>query len=87
MVAGPDLFLFDELSLGLAPTITIQLLDVLDVVLECGTTILLVEQSIGVALAVADTVFFMDRGEVEPLGSADGLDAAALTRRLIEGRV
>ena len=87
LVAGPDLLLIDELSLGLAPTITSQLLDVLDQVLDCGTTILLVEQSIGVALAVADTVFFMDRGVVEPLGSADNLDAGALTRRLIEGRV
>lgn len=87
LVAGPDLLLIDELSLGLAPTITSQLLDVLDQVLEFGTTILLVEQSIGVALAVADTVFFMDRGVVEPLGPADNLDAAALTRRLIEGRV
>ncbi|MCE9622627.1 MAG: MFS transporter [Actinomycetia bacterium] len=87
LVAGPDLLLIDELSLGLAPTITSQLLDVLDQVLECGTTILLVEQSIGVALAVADTVFFMDRGVVEPLGAADNLDAGALTRRLIEGRV
>ncbi|CAN5406255.1 hypothetical protein BH10ACT2_BH10ACT2_24200 [soil metagenome] len=87
LVAGPDLLLIDELSLGLAPTITSQLLDVLDQVLECGTTILLVEQSIGVALAVADTVFFMDRGVVEPLGAADNLDASALTRRLIEGRV
>lgn len=87
LVAGPDLLLIDELSLGLAPTITSQLLDVLDQVLEFGTTILLVEQSIGVALAVADTVFFMDRGEVEPLGPAANLDAGALTRRLIEGRV
>lgn len=87
LVAGPDLLLIDELSLGLAPTITSQLLDVLDQVLEFGTTILLVEQSIGVALEVADTVFFMDRGVVEPLGAADDLDAAALTRRLIEGRV
>lgn len=87
LVAGPDLLLIDELSLGLAPTITSQLLDVLDQVLEYGTTILLVEQSIGVALAVADTVFFMDRGVVEPLGPAENLDASALTRRLIEGRV
>lgn len=86
LVAGPDLLLIDELSLGLAPTITSQLLDVIDQVLEFGTTILLVEQSIGVALAVADTVFFMDRGVIEPLGSAGDLDAGVLTRRLIEGR-
>ena len=85
LMAGPDLLLIDELSLGLAPTVTGQLLDVVDQVLELGTTILLVEQSIGVALAVADTVFFMDRGIVEPLGKAAGLDADELIRRLLEG--
>ncbi|WP_420639524.1 MFS transporter [Candidatus Poriferisocius sp.] len=86
LMAGPDLLLIDELSLGLAPTVTGQLLDVLDHVLEFGTTILLVEQSIGVAFSVADTVFFMDRGVVEPLGPAEGLDADELTRRLLERR-
>jgi ABC-type branched-subunit amino acid transport system ATPase component/sugar phosphate permease len=86
LMAGPDLLLIDELSLGLAPTITSQLLDVVDQVLELGTTILLVEQSIGVALTVADTLFFMDRGTVEYLGDTDGLDADGLKRRLLEGR-
>ena len=86
LMAGPDLLLIDELSLGLAPTITGQLLDVVDQVLELGTTILMVEQSIGVALAVADTVFFMDQGTVEFLGDATALDADDLTRRLLEGR-
>lgn len=86
LMAGPDLLLIDELSLGLAPTVTGELLDVLDQVLEYGTTILLVEQSIGVALAVADSVFFMDRGTVEPLGPAADLDAESLTRQLLEGR-
>jgi branched-chain amino acid transport system ATP-binding protein len=78
--------LIDELSLGLAPTVTGELLDVVEQVVEFGTTILLVEQSIGVALAVADTVSFMDRGVIEPLGDADSLDADRLTRRLLEGR-
>lgn len=86
LMAGPDLLLIDELSLGLAPTVTGELLDVVDQVLDYGTTILLVEQSIGVALSVADTVFFMERGVVEFLGPAAGLDADDLTRRLLEGR-
>ena len=86
LMAGADLLLIDELSLGLAPAVTGQLLDVVDQMLDLGTTILLVEQSIGVALAVADTVFFMDRGMVEPLGKAAEIDADELTRRLLEGR-
>ena len=84
LVAGPDLLLIDELSLGLAPTVTVELLKVVERIASLGTTILLVEQSIGVALSVADTVFFMDRGRVSELGPATALDADALTLRLLE---
>ena len=84
LVAGPDLLLIDELSLGLAPTVTAELLKVVERISNLGTTILLVEQSIGVALSVADTVFFMDRGRVSELGPAAALDANALALRLLE---
>ena len=84
LVAGPDLLLIDELSLGLAPTVTVELLKVVERIANLGTTILLVEQSIGVALSVADTVFFMDRGRVSELGPAAALDANALALRLLE---
>ena len=85
LVAGPDLLLIDELSLGLAPTVTVELLKVVERIAGLGTTILLVEQSIGVALSVADTVFFMDRGRVSELGPAAALDADALALQLLEG--
>ena len=84
LVAGPDLLLIDELSLGLAPTVTVELLEVVERIAALGTTILLVEQSIGVALSVADSVFFMDRGRVSDLGPASALDADALALRLLE---
>ena len=84
LVAGPDLLLIDELSLGLAPTVTVELLKVVERIANLGTTILLVEQSIGVALSVADTVFLMDRGRVSELGPAAALDANALALRLLE---
>lgn len=85
LMAGPDLLLIDELSMGLAPMITASLLEVLEQVLAFGTTVLLVEQSIDVALTVADDVFFMDRGVVSQLGPASELDAGMLTRRLLAG--
>ena len=85
LVAGPDLLLIDELSLGLAPTVTVELLKVVERIAGLGTTILLVEQSIGVALSVADTVFFMDRGRVSELGPAAALNADALALQLLEG--
>ena len=86
LVAGPELLLIDELSLGLAPTVTAELLKVVERIVALGTTILLVEQSIGVALSVADSVFFMDRGRVSELGPAAALDADELARRLLEGQ-
>ena len=84
LVAGPELLLIDELSLGLAPTVTAELLKVVEDIAGLGTTILLVEQSIGVALSVADTVFFMDRGQLSALGPAAALDADELAHRLLE---
>jgi len=86
LVAGPELLLIDELSLGLAPTVTAELLRVVERIAALGTTILLVEQSIGVALSVADSVFFMDRGRVSELGPATALDADELAHRLLEGQ-
>ncbi len=86
LVAGPDLLLIDELSLGLAPTVTAELLKVVERIAALGTTILLVEQSIGVALSVADSVFFMDRGRVSELGPATALDADELAHRLLESQ-
>lgn len=86
LMAGPDLLLVDELSLGLAPTVTEQLLAVVEQIIELGTTILLVEQSIGVAMSLADSVYFMERGSVSFLGSSKEVDSDELSRWLLEGR-
>jgi ABC-type branched-subunit amino acid transport system ATPase component/predicted MFS family arabinose efflux permease len=60
----PRLLMIDELSLGLAPAIVEQLLDIVRRINEEGTTILLVEQSANVALVIADRAVFMDKGEI-----------------------
>ncbi|MBX3313091.1 MAG: MFS transporter [Actinobacteria bacterium] len=60
----PRLLMIDELSLGLAPTIVEQLLDVVRTLRDQGTTIILVEQSVNVALTVADRAYFMEKGEI-----------------------
>jgi branched-chain amino acid transport system ATP-binding protein len=60
----PQLLLVDELSLGLAPRVVEQLLDVLRRINAAGTTIVLVEQSVTVALAVAERAVFMEKGRV-----------------------
>ncbi|MDX6197117.1 MAG: branched-chain amino acid transport system ATP-binding protein [Actinomycetota bacterium] len=63
-VAKPRLLIIDELSLGLAPTIVAQLLDIVREIHADGATIILVEQSVNVALTVATRAYFMEKGEV-----------------------
>jgi ABC-type branched-subunit amino acid transport system ATPase component/ABC-type branched-subunit amino acid transport system permease subunit len=64
-LARPRLLMIDELSLGLAPVVVEQLLDVVKQLAERGTTIILVEQSVNVALTVANTAYFMEKGEIK----------------------
>jgi branched-chain amino acid transport system ATP-binding protein len=63
-ICRPSLLMIDELSLGLAPTVVGQLLDVVRRIHEQGTTIVLVEQSVNVALTLAQRALFMEKGEV-----------------------
>ena len=63
-IAKPKLLMIDELSLGLAPTIVEQLLGIVRRIQENGTAIILVEQSINVALTVAERAYFLEKGEV-----------------------
>ncbi|MDQ3294170.1 MAG: ABC transporter ATP-binding protein, partial [Actinomycetota bacterium] len=59
----PTLLLIDELSLGLAPTVVGQLIEVVRQTHETGVTVLVVEQSINVALRLAERAVFMEKGE------------------------
>ncbi|HET9731016.1 MAG TPA: ATP-binding cassette domain-containing protein, partial [Acidimicrobiia bacterium] len=63
-VEGPRLLLIDELSLGLAPAIVEQLLPIVRDLAANGTTIVLVEQSVNLALTIAQTAYFMEKGEI-----------------------
>ena len=63
-IAKPRLLMIDELSLGLAPAVVSQLLVMVRELRDQGVTIILVEQSVNVALTVADRAYFMEKGEV-----------------------
>jgi branched-chain amino acid transport system ATP-binding protein len=63
-IGRPRLLMIDELSLGLAPAVVSQLLEMVRTLRDAGTTIILVEQSVNVALTVADRAYFMEKGEV-----------------------
>ena len=63
-LSKPRLLMIDELSLGLAPVIVEQLLGIVRSIAAAGTTIILVEQSVNVALTVARRAVFMEKGEI-----------------------
>jgi len=69
----PEILLIDELSLGLAPTVVQDLLELIERLQERGQTIILVEQSLNVALSVADRAIFLEKGQVKFEGSAEDL--------------
>jgi branched-chain amino acid transport system ATP-binding protein len=60
----PKLLLIDELSLGLAPTVVQELLEAVRRMNADGVTVVLVEQSVNVALTLAQRAYFMEKGEV-----------------------
>ena len=72
-ISRPRLLMIDELSLGLAPVIVEQLLEIVKAIQERGTTIILVEQSVNVALTVAHTAYFMEKGEIRFRGPTQEL--------------
>jgi branched-chain amino acid transport system ATP-binding protein len=78
LMNNPTLLLLDEVSLGLAPVIVQSLYAVLPDVSAQGTTILLVEQDVGQAIAAADRVQCLLEGRVTLEGEAKDLDRDAV---------
>jgi ABC-type branched-subunit amino acid transport system ATPase component/MFS family permease len=73
LLMKPRLLMVDELSLGLAPKVVEQLLEALRAIHAQGTTVILVEQSLNVALTIAGRAVFMEKGEVQFSGPTEEL--------------
>jgi branched-chain amino acid transport system ATP-binding protein len=73
LIMKADLLLIDELSLGLSPGMVTQLLNVVREVNAAGTTVILVEQSVEVALSIASRAVVLEKGEVRFTGTAEEL--------------
>lgn len=73
IMADPVVLMIDELSLGLAPVLVLQLFESLKQLRELGITILLVEQNVQMALAVSDYGYVLAEGKVELQGPARNL--------------
>ncbi len=69
IMAEPRLLMIDELSLGLAPILTLQLFETIKQLRSMGLTILLVEQNSQMALAISDYAYVVAGGKVELHGT------------------
>jgi ABC-type branched-subunit amino acid transport system ATPase component len=87
LLHDPEVLAIDELSLGLAPLVVQELLGVIERLKAEGMTIILVEQSLNVALSVADRAVFLEKGQVRFEGPAAELaERDDLARAVFLGR-
>jgi branched-chain amino acid transport system ATP-binding protein len=75
LMANPKLLLLDEPSLGLAPIVIEEIKRVIAQLRDSGVTILLVEQSVNLALSLADYAYILSSGRVVLCGESSKLKA------------
>ena len=80
LMANPDLILFDEISLGLAPIIIKDIYDALPGIIGEGMSAMIVEQDIAKALSVSSRVYCLQEGRVSLEGKSDALERAEISR-------
>jgi branched-chain amino acid transport system ATP-binding protein len=70
LMAQPEVLMFDELSLGLAPFLVLNLFEILQQLKSEGLTMLLVEQNVQMALAISDYTYVLADGRIELEGAS-----------------
>ena len=86
LLHDPEVLMIDELSLGLAPIVVQELIEVIDRLKSEGVTMIIVEQSLNVAAAIADRAVFMEKGQVRFEGAiADLIERDDLARAVFLG--
>ena len=85
MMSAPRLLMLDEPSLGLAPKMVDELLAMVRRIADAGTTVLMVEQNVRKALAVADRGYVMERGALVASGPARLLARSTVVREAYLG--
>jgi len=73
LMGRPDLIMIDELSLGLAPVIVDEIIQRLPEIAASGTSVLLVDQDVDAALAIAERAYVLETGHVVLSGKAGEL--------------
>ncbi len=85
MMSAPRLLMLDEPSLGLAPRMVDELLAIARRIADAGTTVLMVEQNVRKALAVADRGYVLERGRLVASGPATLLARSTIVRQAYLG--
>lgn len=85
LLCRPRLLAIDEISMGLAPKVVEQLFGRVRSLAASGMTILLVEQYVREALALADFVYVLAKGRVVLVAEADDVDEASVTATYLGG--
>jgi acyl-CoA reductase-like NAD-dependent aldehyde dehydrogenase/ABC-type branched-subunit amino acid transport system ATPase component len=86
LMSAPRLLMLDEPSLGLAPKMVDELLAIARRIADHGTTVLMVEQNVKKALAVADRGYVMERGRIVASGPASLLARSTVVREAYLGK-
>lgn len=73
LMSKPRIILMDEPSMGLSPLLVSEIFDIIKVINESGTTVLLVEQNAKKALSIADRAYVLETGSITLSGDAKDL--------------
>ncbi|HEX3760117.1 MAG TPA: ABC transporter ATP-binding protein [Kofleriaceae bacterium] len=85
LMGAPELIMFDEPSLGLAPLVVREVFHTIRVLGERGTTILLVEQNVAVSLKISQRAYVLETGRIVMSGSGEQVLASDRVRQAYLG--
>jgi branched-chain amino acid transport system ATP-binding protein len=85
LMSEPKLLMLDEPSLGLAPMVVDQLYEALELLHRDGLTLLLAEQSVSLALEIADHAYVLQAGRTVLDGAAQSLESDPQVQRIYLG--
>ena len=73
LMGQPELIMFDEPSLGLAPSLVQELFKTIRALNQRGLTVILVEQNVAVSLKLANRAYVLENGRIVMNGTGDAL--------------
>ena len=85
LMSHPSIILMDEPSMGLSPLYVSEIFDIIRMVNEAGTTVLLVEQNAKKALSIADRAYVLENGRITVTGTGKELMASEEIRKAYLG--